>query len=225
MSEPTVNVEQREAGGTNAARRLRAQGLVPAVVYGAGKDAVTIQVDRRSVLNLLNSAQGENTIFLLKMAESDAERHTMIRDLQVDPVTREIVHIDFQRVNLKEAVKVQIPIELEGVPVGVKTDGGILDFVTREVEVECLPTDIPAHLTIDVSGLHIGDHLEASNLTLPKDVTLLEEENRVIVSIAAPRLAEEEEDEDEGLLEHVADEPEVIGRGKDDGDDEDEEGS
>lgn len=216
MSDLMIEVEKREARGKNANRRLRAEGLVPAVVYGGGKEPVPIQMKRRQLLDLMRAGGSEHAVFLLKMTGSDAKRHTMIRDLQVDPVSREIVHIDFLRIRMTEAVRVDIPVEVEGMAWGVKNEGGMLDFITREVEVECLPGKIPAHLTVDVSELHVGQHVEAGELELPEGVKLLTEPERVILSVAHGRLAVEapEEAEEEALIAAEREEPEVIGRGK-----------
>jgi large subunit ribosomal protein L25 len=141
----------------------------------------------------------------------------MVRELTIDPITRQVIHIDFLRVLMTEKVKVQVPIELEGTPVGVKNEGGVLDFITREVEVECLPGDIPQTLELDVSDLEIGAHCEAKDLELPKGVELMVELDKVIVAVAHSRVATEvEEAEAEaaeaGLLEEEAAEPELIGR-------------
>jgi large subunit ribosomal protein L25 len=191
MSDVTIEVKQREDIGTNASRRLRSQGLIPAVVYGGGKDTVAIHVDRKGLLEKLKGhAATDNTIFLLKMADSGKERHAMIRHLQIDPMSRSVVHIDFQRIVMSEKVRVQVPIELVGTAFGVKTEGGVLDFVTREIHIECLPGDIPKHIDLDVSDLHVGQHVEAASLTLPKGVTLLDEGDRVIVSLAHARAEE-----------------------------------
>lgn len=215
MSELMIEVEKREAQGKNANRRLRAEGLIPAVVYGGGKEPVPIQIQRRTLLDLMRAGGSEHAVFLLKLAGSSSKRHTMIRDLQVDPVSREIIHIDFQRILMTEVVRVEIPVELEGTPLGVKNEGGMLDFVTREVEVECLPGNLPSRLTLDVSALHVGQHLEASAVELPPDVKLVTEPERVIVSVAHSRLAvEAEAAEEELLIEAEREEPEVIGRGK-----------
>ncbi len=213
MSELTIEVAQRENLGKNANRRTRAAGKIPAVVYGGGRDTVAIEVDRPTILSMLRSGSGENTIFLLKLEGGKKSRHAMIKEMQVDSQTDIIQHIDFQRVLMDQKLHVQVAIELLGEAVGVKTDGGVLDFVTRELEVECLPGDIPDHLELDVSALHIGQHAEAGAIEMPKGVELLDSEDRVIVSIAQPRVAEEAEaEEEEGLLEAAQDEPEVIGR-------------
>lgn len=221
MSELVINVEMREERGSNASRRMRRDGLVPAVVYGGGIDAAAIVVNRKTVIELLKKGDaGENSIFNLTVG--DKKRHAMIKHMDVDPTTGIIQHIDFVRVDMTEKVTVNVPIEIVGVPVGVKNQGGILDFVTREVSVECLPGDIPDHLELDVSKLSIGDHLEVSALELPPGVEMMEDEDRVLVGVAAPRLEEEDEDEEErDLIEAESDEPEVIGKGKEE-EDEDE---
>lgn len=210
-----LDVRTREATGKNANRRLRASGQIPAILYGTGHDTVPIEVEGGRILEVFRGGATENTIFLLKRRESDQERHARIREIQVDPVSREILHIDFQRVLMDEAIQLNIPIETVGTPVGVHEEGGVLDFVNREVEVECLPGDIPDAIEVDVSELSIGDNLTAGALTLPKGVTLLEDPERVIVSVAYPdRIEEPEEEAAEELLEAEQEEPEVIGRGK-----------
>lgn len=193
-------------------RRLRARGEVPAVVYGLGQPPITIEVDRRAVVDLLKTASGENTVFLLRLADSDEQRHTMIRELQTDPIDHSIVHIDFQRIDLSEKVTVRVPVELVGEPEGVKNEGGMIDFVTRELEVECLPAEIPDSLQVQVDDLHVGDHVEAAAVALPTGVVLLDDPDRVIAAVVITREAVSEEEEAEELLEAEAEEPEVIGR-------------
>jgi len=222
MSDMTIEVQPREATGKNANRKLRAAGRVPAVVYGAGKDAVAIQLERRDLLDLLRGTQNRNPIFLLKLGETGQSRHAMIRDMDVDPVNRQVRHVDFLRILMTEKLHVAVHIELLGVPDGVKNEGGVLDFITRQVEVECLPDKIPSHLEIDVSDLNLGQHIEVSALELPEGVELYEGHDKVIASVKMSKAAladEEELEEDEELLEAESDEPQVIGKGK--GEDED----
>ena len=220
MSETTVEVKQRDEIGKNANRRLRAAGGIPAVVYGGGKDPIAISVEKTDIHDLLRQAGGENAVFLLKLAGTGKARHTMVREVVVDPISRQIIHIDFQRVLMTEKVKVQVPIELVGVPEGVKNQGGVLDFITREVELECLPGDIPPQLELDVSALEVGDQLQMKDLELPAKVELLEELDRVVAAVAHSRVAleveaaEAEAEGEEILLEAEPEEPEVIGRGK-----------
>jgi large subunit ribosomal protein L25 len=214
MSELTLQVQPREEKGKNSNRQLRAKGMVPAVVYGAGREPLPIQVEKRTLLNLMRSTEGHNPVFLLQLAGTDKSRHAMIREMQVHPVTRHVLHVDFQRVVMTEKVRVAVHVELLGIPVGVKVDGGILDFVTREVHVECTPDKIPAKLSVDVSELHIGQHLEAKDLALPEGVHLTDEPGRVIASVSHSRAAEAVATTEEALIETEADQPEVIKRGK-----------
>lgn len=210
MSDLRIEVDRRSDKGKNENRRLRAGGYVPAVVYGAGRETVPIRVHKKSLVELLKKG-GDNPIFLLKLAETGQERHAMIRELQVDPISREVLHVDFQRVLMTEKVRVKVPVELSGTAHGVKNEGGLLDFVHREVEVECLPADIPRAIELDVTNLHVGQHVEARELALPAGVTLLDVPEQVIVSLGHARV-EAEPVAAEGLVE--AAEPEVIKRGK-----------
>ncbi|HSL84255.1 MAG TPA: 50S ribosomal protein L25 [Thermoanaerobaculia bacterium] len=220
-----IQVRTREATGKNSNRRLRSEGQIPAVLYGAAHETVPIQVERRKVEEVFRAGATENTIFLLKRLESDQERHARIREIQIDPVSREVLHIDFQRVLMDQAIQVEVPIQTAGTPTGVKDEGGVLEVVTREVAVECLPGDIPEVIEVDVSALAIGDHIEAGALKLPEKVTLIEEPDRVIVSVAyAARIEEPEEEEAEELLEAEREEPEVIRRGKEEEEEAEEEG-
>lgn len=205
MSE-TMNIEvnPREETGKNANRRSRARGKIPAVVYGGGKESVSIEVDRKTLIDTMKGHAGENPIFLLKLG--DKERHAMIRNMQVDPVSRKVIHIDFQRVLMDQKVKVAVPVELLGTPVGVKVDGGLLDFVTREIHVECLPGEIPKHLEADVTNLHIGQHVEVRDLKVPEGVVVLDEPDKVVASVGHGKL-------EEAAAEGTA-EPEVIKKTK-----------
>jgi large subunit ribosomal protein L25 len=218
MNEITIEVHRRTASGKNANRRLRSEGLVPAVVYGAGKETVPIQIDRKRLIELLRQGGGENSVFLLQLAGAGQQRHAMIRELQVHPISRQIVHIDFQRVLMTEKVKVEVEIRLVGTAVGVKTGGGMLDFITREVEVECLPGKIPQHIDLDITAINVGQHVEAGQVVLPEGVALVTDPERVIVSVSHARVAEAAAGTpaagEGGLLEAERAEPEVIRRGK-----------
>ncbi len=216
MSEIVLEVHSRDSIGKNANRRLRAGGEVPAVVYGGGLDPASIRVQERKVEEILKSGRGGNTVFLLQLHGTDKKRHAMIRELQTDALTGEMIHIDFQRILMDQKVKIMVPIELDGEAEGVKTEGGLIEFVTRDVEVECLPNQIPQSIVLDVTPLHVGQHVEAGDLDLPEGVELVVDPERVIVSLTARKAAEEEteETEDDLLLEAPTAEPEVIQRGK-----------
>jgi len=212
MSETmSIEVQPRQETGKNANRRARSAGKIPAVVYGGGKESVAIEVDRKTLVDTMKGHTGENPIFLLKLG--DKERHAMIRHMQLDPVSRQVVHIDFQRVQMDQKVRVAVPVEIVGTAYGVKTEGGMLDFVTREIHVECLPADIPKHVECDVTNVHVGQHVEAKDLALPAGVTLLDDPDRVIVALGHSRLEVAPAAEAEAAEAEAA-EPEVIKRAK-----------
>jgi len=215
MAELNLDVHPRQETGKNANYRLREQGLIPAVVYGGGREPMPVQVDRRTLLDLLRST-GHNPVFLLQLAGTDKSRHAMIREMQIHPVSRRVLHVDFQRVLMTQKVKVAIHLELTGVPVGVKVDAGLLDFVTRELHVTCTPDKIPPKLVVDVSELHIGQHIEAKEIQLPEGVELLDEPGRVIALVAHHKVEEVAPATEEALLESEEVQPEVIKRGKTD---------
>lgn len=208
MSESTtIEVQPREKTGKNANRKTRAASKIPAVVYGGGKESVSIEVDRKTFLETMRGrGEEKNPLFLLKLG--DKERHAMIREIQTDPLSRQVIHIDFQRVLMDQKVRVTVPVELVGTAYGVKTEGGMLDFVNREIHVECLPGDIPKSIEHDVTGLRMGQHLEAKDLTLPKGLTLLDEPERVIASLGHGRTEAPDATAEERA------EPEVIKRTK-----------
>jgi large subunit ribosomal protein L25 len=206
-------VERRSSRGKNEARRERQRGRIPAVVYGAGKDTVPVSLELRALQNAFRAGAGENAIFLLKLGGSDQTRHAMIRELQRDPLSRSLLHIDFVRVQMDTKIRVRVPVEVVGVAKGVKTEGGLLDFVTREVEIECLPGNIPANLPLEVSELEIGDALRISDLTPVEGVVVVDDAEKVIVHVAHPA---HEEPALVAAVEPGAEitEPEVLKKGK-----------
>jgi large subunit ribosomal protein L25 len=207
MSELTIEVNRREDTGKNANRRLRAQDQIPAVVYGGGLDPLAISVSRRKMDEVYKKAGNENVVFQLQLAGTDKSRHAMVRDTHHDAVTGKILHLDFQRVMLDQKVRVVVHIQLHGEAERTKHQGGLLDFVTREIHIEALPNSIPGHLDLDVSKLAVGHHLEAGDIPLPEGVTLSDDANRVIVSVGASKL--HDEDAAAGGAE-----PEVAAKGK-----------
>lgn len=210
-----LTVERRSTRGKNAARRTRAAGKIPAVVYGAGKDTVPITVDLRALSDAFRGGAAENAIFLLKLHGSDQTRHAMIKDFQRDPLSRRPVHLDFVRVLMDTKIRVRVPVEVVGIAKGVKTEGGILDFVTREIEIECLPGNIPEHLPVDVAELAIGDAIRISGVTAPEGVAVVDDADKVVVHVAHP--AHEEVAAPVVEAEAVAVEPvepEVLRKGK-----------
>ena len=207
----TIEVTRREETGKSANRRLRREEMIPAVVYGGGKEPISIQLPRKTLIDLFKSGGSENRIFLLKLADTGQSRHAMIRDMQIHPITRKVEHVDFMRIDMAKRIRVRVHVTLEGVAYGVRTEAGLLDFVTREVEVECLPTAIPQEIKVDVTDVRVGQHLEVKDLKLPAGVKLIEDEDRVIVSVAHAKV--EAEAAAAGTEAAVA-EPEVIAKGK-----------
>ncbi len=216
--EITITVEAREGRGTGEAGRMRNQGRVPAVLYGGDKPPVAISVDEHAVREILKGAAGENTIFLLKLKDSDEERLAMIKELQANRISGEFVHIDFIRITRGHKLTVKIPVELIGDCAGVR-HGGRVDFVSREIELEILPREMFDKFVLDITDLEVGEHLTVADLLpqLPENAKFLVDESRVVVVIEIPRVVEEEVEEevleDEAVISE-ADEPEVIGKGK-----------
>jgi large subunit ribosomal protein L25 len=215
ITDITINANTRGAAGKSDARRLRAQGMIPAAVYGGGDEAVAIAVNAKEIANILRSDTGHNTIFKVALPGSGEPSTVIIKDRQVDPVKGRLLHVDLLRLSLTEVTRVSVPIEIVGEPIGVKLEGGILDLQMREIEVECLPGDIPESLTLDVANMHLGDHLTVADLVYDRTkVKLLADEHQVIAGVLAPRLAEVAEPTAAIEGEPAAAEPEVIKKGK-----------
>ena len=212
MAEVTLEVSRREKSGKEVAKKLRAAGKVPAVVYGGHKEPVAIEVDRKSVSELVQKSEhGVRSIFLLKMAGTDQQRHAMIKDIQIDPVSRRMTHIDFVRVVMDEVVRVTVPVHIVGTALGVK-EGGILDWQIRDLHVECLPNAIPDKIDVDVTPLGSHDYYRVSDLKLPEGVKVQEDPERVVVGVTHARAeVAETAAAAEGA---TAAEPEVIKKGK-----------
>lgn len=211
MPEIVVPAENRAETGKNVNRRLRAKGLIPGVVYGAKKETISVSVSPKEIGAILRSASGENTLFDLDLGGS--RRKVILKEFQVEPLKGRLLHADFYEVALDKPLEVSVHVELQGVPVGVKTQGGILDFVTRELAIECLPTDIPEKILVDVTHLEIGKHLRVSEITLPEKLTLLTGPDVVIAHVVAPRAEEVAAPVAEAVVVEGT-EPEVIKKGK-----------
>ncbi|MBK5259556.1 MAG: 50S ribosomal protein L25 [Thermoanaerobaculia bacterium] len=215
MAEVTLEVSRREGVGKGVAKKLRAAGKVPAVVYGGHREPVAIEVDRKSVSELIQKSEhGRRSIFLLKMTGTDQQRHAMIKDLVIDPISRKMMHIDFVRVVMDEVVRVAIPIHVVGTAIGVK-EGGLLDWQVRELHVECLPGAIPDNIDVDVSALDSHDYLRISDLKLPGGIKVLDDMDRVVVGVTQAKLEPVVEEAVVADAVPVA-EPEVIKKGKTD---------
>lgn len=205
----TVKAEKRDAFGKNASRRLRKQGLIPAVLYGEGAASVPLVLAKKDVFLILKSDTGENTIF--KVAFDSKSQDAMFKDIQIDSSTDELIHADLIQISMDKAIRVNVPVILQGDPVGVKTEGGFVDFMTREIEVECLPRDIPENIKVDVSPLHLHQSIKIGDLAAPEGVRLISESSSVVVLISVPHKEEEvAKPVEEGVVAAEPAEPEVI---------------
>jgi large subunit ribosomal protein L25 len=206
----TIAAEPRPTRGKNEARRLRARMRIPAVVYGAGKESVAVSVSPKEVEKILRSSSGVNTIFNLEIQGVETTP-VMVVDWQHDPVKSNLLHVDLKRIDLTKRLHVKVPVHTTGDPRGVKEQGGLYEIISREIEIECLPDEIPEHFTMDVSELRIGQSLRAGDVPLSGSVKLLSPPDLVISHVVATRGSAETE---EAAGEAAAAEPEVVKKGK-----------
>lgn len=205
-----VAAELRTQLGKNASRRTRRQGKLPAVLYGAGKNPVPLAVDPKDIHRIVHLDTGVNTVFWLRVQDKE-ETLAMIADWQLHPVRDELLHVDFKRIDPNKPTAATVPIVVVGDAYGVKNQGGVLEIVTREIEIECLPAEIPDRFEVDVSELKIGDSIRAGDLPLSGSMRLLEPPETVLVHVVAPRVEAEAAEGEEVV---TPAEPEVTGRGK-----------
>src|SRR6185295_13576158 len=182
MAEVVVSAQNRADRGKNNARRLRAKGLIPAVVYGGKGDAQAVAVDPKTLLRVLRSESGRNTILNLDFGDG-GKTSAILKSWQVDPIKEHFLHADFYRIAMDVAIRVTVPIMAKGEARGVKVDGGILDLIMRTVEVECLPGDIPERIEVDVTDLGIHDAIRVSNLPVNEKVKVIDDADQVIVHV------------------------------------------
>jgi large subunit ribosomal protein L25 len=206
----TVEAVVREASDKNAARRLRTTGMIPAVLYGAKKDPRAIAVDPKQILKILRSASGHNTIFEINLEGEQAK--AMVVDWQYEPLKGSLLHVDLKRIAMDQKMRLSIPVHLQGEAKGTKEEGGLLDLVLREIQIECLPADIPSSINVDVTNLGQGDAIRVADLPQTASLKYLNDPDALVVhitfvkeeAVAAPA---------EGVVAAVA-EPEVIKKGK-----------
>jgi large subunit ribosomal protein L25 len=218
----TLEAVKREGRGKNEANRLRAGGKIPAVFYGPGKggkapEGVAVAVDPKAVLRILHSDSGANTLINLKL--DGLEARVMVREYQLDPVTHHLLHADFYQLAMDKAIVVTVPIVVKGESKGVKQQSGMLDFVTREIAVECLPTDIPESVTIDVSELMLHESIRVRDLPVDPKWKAISEGDTMLVHIVMPKVEEEPAaatPEAGAAVAAAPAEPEVIKKGKTD---------
>jgi large subunit ribosomal protein L25 len=199
----------RERTGKGAARATRREGRIPGVLYGHGEESVALSVDSHSFQRLLHEVSVENTLIDLEL-DGKAAVKVLVREVQRHPFRDEVLHVDFFHISMQEKITVAVPVLLTGVPAGVRLRGGILDHSMRDIQVLCLPSDIPERIEIDVSALDIGDAVRISDLELP-DVQILADAEQAVVSVVPPTVIETAP---EAVVEAAGAEPEVIAKGK-----------
>ena len=213
----TLEVIKRDGRGKNESRRLRAAGRIPGVVYGQRKDGkppegVPVAVDPKAVLHILHSDSGANTLINLKL--DGRESRVMVKEYQLDPVTHQLLHADFYQLAMDRAITVTVPILIKGEPKGAKLQGGMLDFVTREVQVQCLPTDIPEHIDIDVSELMLHQAIRLRDVPENPKWKALNDPDTMLVHVVMPKAEEVAAPAEAAAAPAVAAEPELIKKGK-----------
>jgi large subunit ribosomal protein L25 len=210
----TVEGKVREERGKNAAHRTRRTGMVPAVLYGGRKESIALAVNTKQVTRILRSETGHNTIFSVRVADG-AEEKAMLKDWQVDPLSGALLHVDLLRIAMDVRMRVSVPVHTFGEPQGVKLQGGVFEIVTREVEIECLPGDIPEEFKVDVSAMMIGNQLRAGDLPIDSEkMKLLTDKMRVLAHVVILKKEEEPTPEAAVAAEAAPAEPEVIKKGK-----------
>ena len=226
--ETTLHSETRSERGKNLARRLRRKGRLPGVVYGdsggqVARDTVAVSVDPAALSHILHSDSGVNTLIGLTI-DSGQPTQVLIKDYQLDPLTRELLHVDFYRPAMDKAITVSVPVVLKGEAEGVKMQGGLVAFEQREFSIECLPSEIPEHVEVDISSLTIGQGVRVRDVLEGVTWTPVTDPATLIVHVVAPKVEEEPEaEEEEGALE-VGDTPEGEGEKADKADDADKSG-
>ena len=206
----TVGASRRNDFGKNASRRLRRSGSIPATVYGKGKEAASLTVDPKVIWGILHSHAGQNTIFELAIESGDTS-HVLIKDFQRDPVTGNLLHVDLLRIDMTHKLTLRVPVEIIGTAVGVKVGGGLLDVIMREIEIKCLPADIPEHIQVDVTHVDLNQALRVNEVKFSDKIEVLSDPDSVIVTVSPIRIVEEPTEEPAAV---EAAEPEVIKKGK-----------
>src|SRR5215469_13575262 len=185
----TIDAESRDSRGKNEARRLRANGSIPAVLYGGTGEATPLAVNPKELARILNSKTGHNTIVNLSVTGRE-KAPVMIIDWQNDPIKDSLLHVDLKRIDLTKRIRVKVPVHTHGDPVGVKIQGGLHELITREIEIECLPNEIPEEYVVEVSELSIGQNIRASDIQLGASVKLVSNPEAVISHVVAMKAEE-----------------------------------
>jgi large subunit ribosomal protein L25 len=211
MEQIVIDGGLREETGKGPNRQLRRSGKIPAVLYGHKNEAVALAVDPKDIFRILHSDAGENTIFGLNVPGRE-RLNCLIKEYQLEPISHSLLHADFYEVAMDETLEVKVPLETEGESYGVKTEGGLMDIVHRELHVECLPGDIPESIVVDVTNLKIGDLVRVRDIVVSDKIKILDDPETVVVAIEHPRA--EEEVAPVAVEGEAEAEPEVIKKGK-----------
>lgn len=213
MKSLSVQAKVRTAKGSRASRRIRREGFIPAVVYGAAKETLPLVVNPKEIVAILNSETGHNSIFTLEI-EGHGKQTVLIKDWLFEPVKSALLHADFYRIAMDKPIQVTVPIRTVGEAEGVKLQGGILEIVLREVEIECLPADIPDHITVDVTPLVFGTNFRVGDLKVDSKIKILSDANLTLAHITSVKEEKPAVEAVEGAVPEAPAEPEVIKKGK-----------
>jgi large subunit ribosomal protein L25 len=188
MEEIFLDAEIREGVGRAKVKDLREAGFIPAVVYSEGKSSSPLKVSHRQLVRLLHQHRLENAVINLRIKDDNKEKtkSCLIKEIQYDPVKEDVIHVDFNEISLTKVIKISVPVVAKGDPMGVKQEGGSLEHILWEIEVECLPADIPKEIEVDVSNLKIGDSVHIKDVIFPPKVKVLHEPETILLSVAAP---------------------------------------
>jgi large subunit ribosomal protein L25 len=188
-----LTVQTRKQVGRNAIKKVRKEGLIPGVIYGVGHEPINLEVNGRQLSTVLAHASSENILLELEIVDGDNKRNSlaMIQEVQHHPIQRQILHVDFHAVSATEKITAEVPIETIGEPVGVKTNGGLLEHNLRDLEVECLPADLPERIEVDVTNLDINQSIHVKDLKLPPGVEAVTDADLTVVAVSAARVEEE----------------------------------
>jgi len=187
MEEIVLDAQIREALGRGKVKAVRSSGFVPGIVYGEGKGSLAVKFSHRELVRLVHEHRLENSVIKLKIKNDKKQsRSCLVKEIQYDPVQGDIIHLDFNEISLTEVIKINVPVVAKGEPLGVKQEGGSLEHILWEIEVECLPTDIPKEIEVDVSALKIGDAIHIKDITFPPKIKVLNDPEAIVLSVAAP---------------------------------------
>lgn len=215
--EVTLEATARDTFGKNEARRTRREGRVPAVLYGEGRAATPIAVEPKALLKILHSEAGANTLIALKLAGAGDTR-VLVKEYQLDPITHHVLHADFYKIAMDKMLRLTIPVIVKGEPKGVKQQGGILEFIRREIEIECLPADIPEHVEVDVSELMLHQGVRVRDISSGVKWKPISDPELMLVHVIMPKAEEVAAPAEAAAVPVAAAEPEVIKKGKKDED-------